>query len=246
MSSSLLNVPNVSNKSEEFSLKDIEVLVDSEEQNWFKWVLVEKFLGLFQTEKSLVGLDKCEIRARNDFDPTHTTATGWSRPKDHQNKTDKFLSVFGVKYVIIKSQKDKVKALKKHILKDILPRGFDARIEEIQEKHRPAIEEKDAAPALLNDDLQNREYDNVALQAQRDVYMDQLQKHQDIITHLRIRYVPHAKDQGKEDIVMIIEKIPPLRKISFMSILTTFQEYNDGSLAQKYDGLRHNIPIIDL
>ena len=99
---------------------------------------------------------------------------------------------------------------------------------------------------MLNDDLQNREYDNVALQAQRDVYMDQLQKYQDIITHLRIRYVPHAKDQGKEDIVMIIEKIPPLRKISFMSILTTFQEYNDGSLAQIYDGLRHNIPIIGL
>ena len=34
--SSFLNIPNVSNKSEEFTLKDIEVLVDSEEQNWFK------------------------------------------------------------------------------------------------------------------------------------------------------------------------------------------------------------------
>ena len=49
MSSSLLNVPNVSNKSEEFSLKDIEVLVDSKEQNWFKRVLVGKLLGLPQS-----------------------------------------------------------------------------------------------------------------------------------------------------------------------------------------------------
>ena len=34
--------------------------------------------------------------------------------------------------------------------------------------------------------------------------------------------------------------------MSFMSIPTTLQEYNDGSLAQKYDGLWYNIPIIDL
>ena len=45
----------------------------------------------------------------------------------------------------------------------------------MQEKYRQAIEEKDAAIALLNDDLQNRDnqiqaiqYENVTLQAQRD------------------------------------------------------------------------------
>ena len=68
------------------------------------------------------------------------------------------------------------------------------------------IEEKDAAIALLNDDLKNREHDVVALQAQRDVYKDQLQKCQDIITHLKTRYVPHANNLGKDNIVMIIEK----------------------------------------
>ena len=109
-------------------------------------------------------------------------------------------------YVIMKSQRDKGKALKKHILEDIIPRGLDARIEEIQEKHRRAIEEKDAALALLNNDLQSHEYDNVAFQAQRDVYKDQLQKCHDIITHRRTRYVPHAKDTDKDNIVMIIEK----------------------------------------
>ena len=52
----------------------------------------------------------------------------------------------------------------------------------MQEKYRQTIEEKDAAIALLNDDLQNRDnqiqaiqYKNVTLQAQRDVYKDQLQ-----------------------------------------------------------------------
>ena len=56
--------------------------------------------------------------------------------------------------------------LKKHILKDIVPRGFDTRIEEIKEKHRQAIEEKDVTIALLNDDLKNREYGNVGLQGE--------------------------------------------------------------------------------
>ena len=48
------------------------------------------------------------------------------------------------------------------------------------EAHQQAIEDKDAALALLNDDLKNPEnqtqaiqYENVALQAQRDVYKDQ-------------------------------------------------------------------------
>ena len=116
-------------------------------------------------------------------------------------------------YVVVNSQKDKGKAPKKHILKDIAARGFDVRIEEIEEKHQRAIEEKDAAIALLSDDLQDRDnqiqaiqYENVTLQAQRDVYKDQLQKCQDIITHLRTRYVDHAKNPGKDNIVMVIEE----------------------------------------
>ena len=76
----------------------------------------------------------------------------------------------------------------------------------MKEDHQQAIEEKDAATALLNYDLDDRKRDNVTLQAQRDVYKDQLQKCQDIIIHLKTRHVPHAKDPGKDNIVMIIEK----------------------------------------
>ena len=110
--SSSLNVSNGSAKPEEFNLSDIEVVVDSEGENWFKRTHAGNFLGLPQIEKLLVGLDKCEIPVRKDFDPTHTTNTCWPGPKDYQNKTDKFLSVFGVMYVIVNSQKDKGKGLK--------------------------------------------------------------------------------------------------------------------------------------
>ena len=125
--SAVLNVSNESSKPQEFSVKDIEMLVDSEEQNWFKRAHVAKFLGIEDIRTSFNGLEKCEM------------------------------SVFGVMYTTINFQKDKGKVLKKLILIDIVRRGFDTRIEEIQEKHRQAIEEKDAAIALLNDDLKNRD-----------------------------------------------------------------------------------------
>ena len=149
-------------------------------------------------------------------------------------------------HVIVNSKKGKGKTLKHHILKDFVPRGFDARVEEIQEKHRQDIEQKDAVIPLLNNYLQNREYEKVALQAQRDVYQAQPQKCQDQIRDFIInRHVPRVNDPGKDNIVMIIEKTLPLRKMSLMSIPTALQEYNDDLLAQKDDGLGHNIYIIE-
>ena len=46
---------------------------------------------------------------------------------------------------------------------------------------------------------------------------------------------------------MIIEKntTPPPKKMGFMSIPILFQEYINGLLAQKDDGLGRNIHIID-
>ena len=134
----------------------------------------------------------------------------------------------GAVFVIVNYRKDKGKTLKKHIVKDIAPRRFNTRIEEIQEKHWQAIEAKDAALALLNDDLKNPEHDNIALQVQRDVYKEQLQICENIVTHLKKLYVPQAKNHGKDNIIMIIQK-------------NTTPEENE-----KYNGLRHNIPIIDL
>ena len=107
-------------------------------------------------------------------------------------------------------------------MNNIVPRGLDVRIEKIQGEHQQAIKEKDAVIALMNDDLQDRDnqiqaikYKNVALEAQRDVYKDQLQKCQDIIVHLRTRYVDHAIDPGKDSIVMNIEKNAALEEDEF-------------------------------
>ena len=67
------------------------------------------------------------------------------------------------------------------------------------------LKEKHATIALLNN-LKNREHDNIALQAQRDLYLVELQKCKDTITHLKTRYVPHAKDPGRDNIITNIWK----------------------------------------
>ena len=66
---------------------------------------------------------------------------------------------------------------------------------------------------MLADDLQSRDnqiqaikYENVALQAQKDVYQAVLQRCQDIITHLKTRHVPHARYPGKDNIIIIVRK----------------------------------------
>ena len=64
---------------------------------------------------------------------------------------------------------------------------------------------------MLTDDLQDRnnqiqaiQYENVALLAQKDLYQAESQKCQDTITHLKTRYVPHAKNLGKDNIIIIV------------------------------------------
>ena len=96
-------------------------------------------------------------------------------------------------------------------MKDIVPRGFDARIEEIQEKHRQAIEEKDATISLFNDDLQKREYENVGSQGEireKDQHIAVLQK----------RYVGYLSDEDKNNGISIITKNNEEEEYPYISI----------------------------
>ena len=139
--SSVLNVPNGSSKSEEFNLNDIEVLVDSEEQNCFKRAHVRKFLSLKHIDTPEGGLDKCEMATRND----------------------------------IGSQKDKGKAIKKHILKDFVPRGLDARIEEIQGKHQQVITRRDNQMQAL--EFTNEKHQQKILRLNKEINDDIAERH---------------------------------------------------------------------
>ena len=90
---SVLNISNAKSKPEEFRIKDIEMLVASEEQNWFKSAHVGTLVGLEDIRTSLNGLEKYEMLTRQEFILNRRGTLVWLGPKDQQNKMDKFLSV---------------------------------------------------------------------------------------------------------------------------------------------------------
>ena len=108
----------------------------------------------------------------------------------------------GMYELLFSSQQSKAKDFRRHCCNVLFPHVREQLTNKMKEDNQQAIEEKDAAIALLNDDLKNREYENMVLQAQRDVYQTQVC---DLIIN---RHVPRAKDPGKDNIVMI-RKTPP-------------------------------------
>ena len=82
----------------------IEVLVDCDNQPWFKRAHVGQLLKLENIIMFLKDLDKCEQPTRSNFILTISNTYTWSGPKKQQNKTDVFLSVYDVFHVIIKSK----------------------------------------------------------------------------------------------------------------------------------------------
>ena len=115
--------------------------------------------------------------------------------------------------------------LTKHILKDIVPRGFDISIEEIQERHGQGIEERDATIALLNDDLKNRENENLDLQGQITAKDQQ-------IAALQKRYLGYLSDEDKNNGISIIAKN------------NDEAEYPYVSLWGQHDYRRHKVRVL--
>ena len=103
-----------------------------------------------------------------------------------------FIVLTGALYIAANS------ALKQHILKDLVPRGFDVRIKEIQEEHKLAIQERD-------NQMQATQYHNVGLQGKIREKDQHNERSKSTITHLRERYVYHARDPDKDNITIILK-----------------------------------------
>lgn len=101
----------------------------------------------------------CEKRSREELGTIFSTINGCSGPKDEKNKMDNFISVYVVMYVIVNFCKNKGKVLKEHILKDIVPRGCNAKIGEIQEEHQQGIEQGD-------NQIETIQFENVCLKGE--------------------------------------------------------------------------------
>ena len=134
---------------------------------------------------------------------SETNFVDWSQDS---RKDDYYINEEGRYEIMFSIQQSKAKDFRRHCCNVLFPHVRQQLTNKIEEDHQQAIEEKDATIALLNDDLQNREYENVALQAQRDIYQAEVQRCQDTITHLGTRYVPHLKNPGKDNIIITVRK----------------------------------------
>ena len=119
----------------------IETLFDDQNQPWLKRAYVGKFLEITDIKASTKSEElREEMRERLTI-PTGWITPPWSGPKDQQNKTDIFLSVYGAFYVIVRSKKPKRKELREWVMRDIIPRGLNDKIKELKDKHDEAIED---------------------------------------------------------------------------------------------------------
>ena len=81
-----------------------------------------KFLGLDNIHRSTAKLTDEDQKTRA-FLQAEGGCHIMTPPREDAQDHDIFISLTGALYVIVNSRKDKGKALKKHILKDIAPRG---------------------------------------------------------------------------------------------------------------------------
>ena len=101
--------------------------------------------------------------------------------------------------LVFSTQQPKAKDFRKHCCNVLFPSARKQLTDKIVDDHQQAITDRD-------NQIQAIQYENVALQAQRDVYQTQLQRCEDTITRLRVYYVDHARNPGKDNIIIIARK----------------------------------------
>ena len=146
--------------------------------------------------------------------PSVGTPIDWL--KDSQ-KFDIYINEERMYELLFSSQQPKAKDFRRHCFNVLFPhvqqqlsdKSHAMEIEDLtdpiqapeftNEAHQQAIEEKDAVTALLNDDLKNREYEDVGLQVE-------IRAKDQEIAALQRRYVDYLSDADKKNGISIVTK----------------------------------------
>ena len=104
-------------------------------------------------------------------------------------------------------------------------------LQKIKVENQEAPEEHEQAIALLSDNLQDRDKHIQDAGLQGEIHAkDQLtEKCKNTITHLEKRHVDHARNTGKDNIIIIVQK---------NAILTTIKYHDLHIMYQKHNGIR--------
>ena len=108
-----------------------------------------------------------------------------------KNPHDAFVNLDGTIYIATNSKKEKAVALISWLVK----KG----VEKLQEEHQIQTEEKDAAIALLNDDLENVSKQLVDLEHENCELRNEVERLQKL-------YVPYLQDTIKDNDMAMIQK----------------------------------------
>ena len=168
-----------------FSFNAVELCVVAINEK--RWTCAKEVCRALEYNKKTTDIVKASCSKENyaqKYQIISATAAGkpadW--PKDLQ-KYDIYANEEGMYELLFSSQQPKAKNFRRHCFNVLFPHvrqqpshkphameieGLTSRIQTLEitnEAHQQAIGEKDAAIALLNDELKNREINNVALQA---------------------------------------------------------------------------------
>jgi prophage antirepressor-like protein len=164
------------------AVPDIETLfIDS--QPWFKQGDVGEFIGFGNMRQVTSKLSPEDKKKRSEI-TVHLMDGSYNPPK-HAKPHDAFLSVNAVATIVMHSRKPNARRVATWLIKEIIPRGFNAKIKEIRE-------EQYAAYALLNDDLTESQHQVIVLQ--------------DRVIELQEQIVPHLEDRTKNNGMVIIQE----------------------------------------
>ena len=164
----------------------IETLFDDQNQPWFKRADLGRYLGIVKI-KSSMHIPSHFMCKRQDIEGVWPQAPLGKRKNPH----DVFVNLDGAIYIATNPKKEKAAALTSRLV--------NKGVEKLQEEHQIQTEEKDAAIALLNDDLDDVRKQLVDLEHENCELQNEVER-------LQERYVPYLQDTRKGNGMAVIQK----------------------------------------
>ena len=164
----------------------IETLFDDQNQSWFKPADLGRYLGIVKVKNSM-HIPSHFMCKRQDIERDCCIVSLGKRKNPH----DAFVNLDGAIYIATNSKKEKAAALISWLVK----KG----VEKLQEEHQIQIEEKDAAIALLNADLEDVGKQLVDLEHEKCELQNEVER-------LQKRYVSYLQDTIKDNGMVVIQK----------------------------------------
>ena len=162
----------------------IETLFDDQNQPWFKRADLGRYLGIVDIARNFKDIkttSRLEIMGQEQFLPLGK----------RKNSHDAFVNLDSALETAVRSRNPRAVALVKWLGK----KG----VEKLQEEHQIQTEEKDAAIALLNDDLDDVGKQLVDLEHKNHELQNEVER-------LQERYVPYLQDTRKDNGMAVIQK----------------------------------------